>query len=192
MNIWMSYPGTASGLQLVGGKNVCVLCDYNSWPTLFLWQGLYLVYNPIQLTIPQATGVLILGLAGYYIFRSTNHQKDFFRRNEGNCLIWGQKPTFIECKYHSSDGKTHKSKLLTSGFWGLARHFNYTGDLMGCLAYCAACGGTHLLPYFYFVYMTILLVHRCVRDEHRCGCKYGDDWKRYTDAVPNRLIPGIF
>ncbi|KAG5270752.1 hypothetical protein AALO_G00196250 [Alosa alosa] len=134
----------------------------------------------------------MLGLVGYYIFRSTNHQKDLFRQSEGNCIIWGEKPTFIECKYHSSDGNTHKSKLLTSGFWGLARHFNYTGDLMGSLAYCAACGGTHLLPYFYFVYMTILLVHRCVRDEHRCSAKYGHDWKRYTDAVPSRLIPGIF
>lgn len=129
---------------------------------------------------------------GYYIFRSTNHQKDLFRRTEGNCKIWGKKPTFVECSYRSADGGLHKSKLMTSGFWGVARHMNYTGDLMGSLAYCMACGGDHVLPYFYIVYMTILLVHRCIRDEHRCGNKYGKDWERYTTAVPYRLLPNIF
>lgn len=155
-------------------------------------QGLYLVYHPVQLSNLHALAVLLLGLVGYYIFRSTNHQKDLFRRSNGACTIWGRKPTFIECSYRSGDGGVHRSKLLTSGFWGVARHFNYTGDLMGSLAYCAACGFGHLLPYFYIIYMTILLVHRCVRDEHRCSSKYGKDWKRYTDAVPHRLIPGIF
>lgn len=155
-------------------------------------QGLYLVYHPVQLSTPHALAVLSLGLVGYYIFRSTNHQKDLFRRTEGSCSIWGRKPTYIECSYRSADGGAHRSKLLTSGFWGVARHFNYTGDLMGSLAYCAACGFGHVLPYFYIIYMTILLVHRCVRDEHRCSSKYGKDWKRYTDAVPYRLIPGVF
>ncbi|KAJ3593543.1 hypothetical protein NHX12_005877 [Muraenolepis orangiensis] len=160
----------------------------------FFWnEGLYLVYHPVQLSAPYAGAVLVLGLLGYYVFRSTNHQKDLFRRTGGACTIWGRSPpAFIECSYHSADGGFHHSKLLTSGFWGVARHFNYTGDLMGSLAYCAACGGGHLLPYFYMVYMTVLLVHRCVRDEHRCGSKYGADWKRYTDAVPYRLLPGVF
>uniref|UniRef100_A0A3Q2PSM6 7-dehydrocholesterol reductase n=1 Tax=Fundulus heteroclitus TaxID=8078 RepID=A0A3Q2PSM6_FUNHE len=164
----------------------------NSMILVNLLQGLYLVYHPVQLSDTLAVAVLLLGLIGYYIFRSTNHQKDLFRRTEGACSIWGRKPTYIECSYLSADGHTHRSKLLTSGFWGVARHFNYTGDLMGSLAYCAACGFSHILPYFYIVYMTILLVHRCIRDEHRCSSKYGKDWKRYTDAVPYRLIPGVF
>lgn len=183
-------------------KTIDICHDHFGWylgwgdcvwlPYLYTLQGLYLVYNPIKLSTPHALGILTLGLVGYYIFRSTNHQKDVFRRTDGDCLIWGQKPTFLECKYVSADGNTHKSKLLTSGFWGLARHFNYTGDLLGSLAYCAACGGTHVLPYFYFVYMSILLVHRCIRDEHRCSAKYGQDWKLYTNTVPYRLIPGVF
>lgn len=160
--------------------------------TVSCLQGLYLVYHPVQLSDAHALAVLLFGLVGYYIFRSTNHQKDLFRRTEGSCSIWGRKPTFIECLYRSADGVVHRSKLMTSGFWGVARHLNYTGDLMGSLAYCAACGFGHMLPYFYIVYMTILLVHRCVRDEHRCSSKYGKDWKCYTDAVPYRLIPGVF
>lgn len=155
-------------------------------------QGLYLVYHPVQLSTLNALGILLLGLVGYYIFRMTNHQKDLFRRTDGRCLIWGKKPKAIECSYTSADGLKHRSKLLVSGFWGVARHFNYTGDLMGSLAYCLACGGGHLLPYFYIIFMTILLTHRCLRDEHRCANKYGRDWERYTAAVPYRLLPGIF
>ncbi|TSL68253.1 7-dehydrocholesterol reductase [Bagarius yarrelli] len=164
----------------------------NSMILVNVLQGLYLVYNPIQLSTTYAWSVLALGLVGYYIFRSANHQKDLFRRTQGECKIWGRKPTFIECSYRSADSRVHKSKLLTSGFWGTARHFNYTGDLLGSLAYCMACGTGHLLPYFYIIYMTILLLHRCIRDEHRCGNKYGKDWKRYTATVPYRLLPGIF
>ncbi|XP_053109799.1 7-dehydrocholesterol reductase isoform X2 [Hemicordylus capensis] len=161
-------------------------------PYLYTLQGLYLVYHPVQLAIGNAVGILLLGLVGYYIFRMTNYQKDLFRRTDGNCKIWGKKPKYIECSYMSADGTKHYSKLLTSGFWGVARHFNYTGDLMGSMAYCLCCGFEHILPYFYIIYMTILLVHRCIRDEHRCSGKYGKDWKQYTDVVPYRLLPGFF
>uniref|UniRef100_A0A2D4KLN3 7-dehydrocholesterol reductase n=1 Tax=Micrurus paraensis TaxID=1970185 RepID=A0A2D4KLN3_9SAUR len=164
----------------------------NSMLLLNVLQGLYLVYHPVQLTTNYAVGILLLGLVGYYIFRMTNHQKDLFRRTDGNCKIWGKKPKYIECAYTSASGIKHYSKLLISGFWGIARHFNYTGDLMGSLAYCLCCGFNHILPYFYIIFMTILLVHRCIRDEHRCYNKYGKDWKTYTDTVPYRLFPGIF
>ncbi|EDL18239.1 7-dehydrocholesterol reductase, isoform CRA_b [Mus musculus] len=183
-------------------KTIDICHDHFGWylgwgdcvwlPYLYTLQGLYLVYHPVQLSTPNALGILLLGLVGYYIFRMTNHQKDLFRRTDGRCLIWGKKPKAIECSYTSADGLKHHSKLLVSGFWGVARHFNYTGDLMGSLAYCLACGGGHLLPYFYIIYMTILLTHRCLRDEHRCANKYGRDWERYTAAVPYRLLPGIF
>ncbi|MBW02120.1 7-dehydrocholesterol reductase, partial [Eschrichtius robustus] len=164
----------------------------NSMVLVNVLQGLYLVYHPVQLPTRYSLGVLLLGLLGYYIFRMANHQKDLFRRTDGRCLIWGRKPKVIECSFTSADKQKHHSKLLVSGFWGVARHFNYTGDLMGSLAYCLACGGGHLLPYFYIIYMTVLLTHRCLRDEHRCASKYGRDWDRYTAAVPYRLLPGIF
>ncbi|XP_036620073.1 7-dehydrocholesterol reductase isoform X2 [Trichosurus vulpecula] len=183
-------------------KTIDICHDHFGWylgwgdcvwlPYLYTLQGLYLVYHPVQLSTPHALGVLVLGLVGYYIFREANHQKDLFRKTNGNCQIWGQKPKYIECSYTSADGRKHHSKLMVSGFWGLARHFNYTGDLMGSLAYCLACGFSHLLPYFYIIYMSILLVHRCLRDEDRCSHKYGRDWERYTATVPKRLLPGVF
>ncbi|XP_077864921.1 7-dehydrocholesterol reductase-like [Saccoglossus kowalevskii] len=161
-------------------------------PYLYTLQGLYLVYNPIVLPPVHCAVVLTLGLLGYYIFRAVNHQKDWFRSHDGDCLIWGKKPEYIQCSYVSSDGTERQSKLLVSGWWGVSRHMNYTGDLMGSLSYCLCTGFGHLLPYFYIIYMTILLVHRCIRDEHRCRCKYGKDWNRYTARVPYRLLPGIF
>ncbi|XP_069479556.1 7-dehydrocholesterol reductase [Ambystoma mexicanum] len=183
-------------------KTIDICHDHFGWylgwgdcvwlPYLYTLQGLYLVYNPVEHTTTGAVSILFLGLVGYYIFRMTNHQKDLFRRTNGKCRIWGKKPNYIECSYTSVDGEKHHSKLMISGFWGVARHFNYTGDLMGSLAYCLTCGFDHILPYFYIIYMTILLVHRCIRDEHRCSSKYGKDWKRYTDAVPYRLLRGIF
>ncbi|XP_022089416.1 7-dehydrocholesterol reductase-like [Acanthaster planci] len=161
-------------------------------PTMYTLQGFFLVFHPVQLSQPAAAGVLALGLGGYYIFRAVNHQKDFFRRTNGQANIWGSKPRYLEVEYFSSDGKKRQSKLLLSGWWGVARHMNYTGDLMGSLAYCLACGVTHLHPHFYIIFMTILLLHRCIRDEHRCRAKYGSSWDKYIAKVPYRLIPMLF
>jgi 7-dehydrocholesterol reductase len=123
--------------------------------------------------------ILGLGLAGYYIFRATNHHKDICRRTNGNTMIWGKQAKVIRAKYISSDGKEHNSLLLCSGWWGLSRHFNYLGDLMISSAMCLTCGFTHILPYFYIIYMTILLLHRISRDDERCRNKYGKYWDEY-------------
>ena len=42
-----------------------------------------------------------------------------------------QRVSSISATYESTDGKVYKSRLLTSGWWGYARHMNYTGDLLG-------------------------------------------------------------
>lgn len=161
-------------------------------PYMYTLQGLYLVYNPVELSWPFACFVMALGLVGYIIFHTSNRQKDLFRRSGKEVLIWGKPADYILCSYTAADGKKRDSKLLTSGWWGVARHFNYTGDLMGCLAYGLACGFDNILPYFYFIYMAILLVHRTLRDEHRCKNKYGAAWDAYCKKVPYRLIPGVF
>lgn len=161
-------------------------------PYMYTLQAFYLVYNPVVLSTGYASCVLLLGLTGYGLFRWVNNQKDTFRRADGETLIWGKKPSFIPCTYRVAGGTIRESKLLTSGFWGIARHFNYTADLMGAYAYCLACGFNHLLPYFYAIFLTILLIHRCHRDEHRCHYKYGAAWEKYCREVRYRLIPGIY
>lgn len=40
--------------------------------------------------------------------------------------------------------------------------------------------------------VTGVVVHRCLRDEARCGQKYGKAWDEYCRLVKWRMIPGIF
>ncbi len=54
---------------------------------------------------------------------------------------------------------------------------------------CLSCGFHHLLPYFYIIYMTILLIHRIWRDDARCRGKYGKYWEEYEKIVKWKLIP---
>jgi 7-dehydrocholesterol reductase len=118
-------------------------------PFTYTLQGYFLVTHPVELTPVEAGSIWALGLLGYYIFRSVNHQKDYFRANDGKCIIWGKPAEYVDAKFKTSDGKTRSSKLLTSGWWGLSRHFNYVGDLCISLAYCLPCKFTHILPYHY-------------------------------------------
>lgn len=161
-------------------------------PFMYTLQGLYLVINPVTLTLPYALFVLTLGLAGFWIFVSANNQKDRFRQSDGQILIRGKPAEFIPCEYYAADGNKRHSKLLTSGWWGIARHMNYAGDLLLSLAYCLACGTSSLFPYFYFFFISILLIHRCLRDEDRCLRKYGEKWELYCSKTRYRIIPGIF
>jgi 7-dehydrocholesterol reductase len=100
------------GFYLAWGDNVWL-------PFMYTLQTHYLVRNPTQLSTAHATAVLMIGALGYYIFRETNNQKDIVRKTDGKCTIWGKPATFIRTKYITSDGKTHSSILLTSGFWGM-------------------------------------------------------------------------
>lgn len=53
-------------------------------------------------------------------------------------------------------------------------------------------GFSHLLPYFYIIYFTILLIHREDRDERQCRTKYGLAWDTYCRRVPYRIFPYIY
>ncbi len=183
-------------------KTIDICHDHFGWmlswgncvwlPYMYTLQGLYLLYHPIELSTSYALFVFLLGLSGYAIFRSANNQKDLFRREGINAKIWGKNAHSIPCSYTAADNKEFQSQLLISGWWGKARHFNYTGDLMFSLSTCLCCGFESALPYFYAVYMMILLVHRCLRCEKRCKAKYGKPWEEYEKKVPYRLIPGFF
>lgn len=152
-------------------------------PFMYTLQCGYLMNNPVDLGFIPSISILAMGIVGYVIFRVANFQKDYFRKT-----LQGK---YIECEYTTGDGKLHKSRLIYSGLWGYARHLNYTGDIILSFAYCLPCGFSHLLPYFYSIYMCILLGTRCIRDEDRCQKKYGTKWIQYCQKVPYRYIPGI-
>ena len=75
---------------------------------------------------------------------------------------------------------------------GLSRHMNYLGDLMLSFAFCLTCGFTHLQPYFYIVFMTLLLLHRVARDDDKCRQKYGKVWDNYCSIVKYKICPFVY
>lgn len=159
-------------------------------PFMYTLQSSYLSNNFVVIGTPAVSLIMSMGLFGYCIFRLANSQKDRFRQNCNNNGIVTE--SFIECTYITSDGIHHESKLLTSGCWGIARHINYTGDLVLSLAFCMSCGFDNLLPYFYFVYMMILLGIRAQRDDQKCKEKYGQYWEKYCSVVRYQFVPYIY
>jgi delta14-sterol reductase len=152
-------------------------------PFTYTLQAQYLVQHPVHLSTAALVGVAALNLSGYVVFRGANLQKHRFRRDPER-PVWGRPPHVIR----TAAGPL----LLASGWWGLARHINYLGDLMMGLAWCLTCGFGHLLPYFYIVYFTALLVHRERRDHAACRRRYGADWQTYTARVRWRIVPGLY
>lgn len=178
---------------------------YLSWgdlvwlPFTYTLQAYYLAKNPVEISDLTMYIIIALGVVGYYIFRAVNAQKNDFRnhvRDSANVqkpyMIWGRPAKFIACDYQTAGGEMNRSYLLTSGFWGLSRHFNYIGDLMMSLGFCLCCGYEHLLPYYYIIYMTILLVHRVERDCVRLSMKYGEKWNEYCSVVRYKILPGVY
>jgi protein-S-isoprenylcysteine O-methyltransferase Ste14 len=152
-------------------------------PFTYTLQAHYLVNHTHGLPLVAAIGIVALNSAGYVIFRGANLQKHNFRRNAGE-RIWGKPAEYIQT--------ARGPQLLTSGWWGIARHANYLGDLLMALAWCLLAGFASPLPYFYFVYFTMLLVHRAWRDNIACKEKYGTDWDAYCRKVPWQILPGVY
>jgi protein-S-isoprenylcysteine O-methyltransferase Ste14 len=152
-------------------------------PFTYSIQAYYLVDHAHDLPGWQAIGIVLLNFTGYAIFRGANQQKHKFRSVPA-APIWGRQARYIET--------ARGPLLLVSGWWGLARHMNYFGDLLMGLAWCLPCGFGSPLPYFYIFYFTILLVHRERRDCAMCAVRYGKDWQAYCERVPYRIIPGIY
>ena len=160
----------------------------SSLPFMYTLQGGYFISNPVNLNSSYMIFTIFIEILGYLMFRGANSQKDRFRSGKWKL----NSEDYIECSYETKDGKVHSSKLLLQGWWKWARHANYTGDLLMSLAYSLAVRSWAVIPNLYFVYMCILLITRCYRDEHRCLAKYGHQWKEYCERVKYRLIPGIY
>ena len=134
--------------------------------------------------LPTWAIVALLGLKclGYAAFRGANSQKDLFRRDPNNPKV-----------SHLQTLQTERgTRLIISGWWGIARHINYFGDWVMGWAWCLPAGFDSLIPYFYVVYFGALLVHRDRRDDGACKAKYGKDWDKYCKIVPSRIVPFLY
>ncbi|KAF2400217.1 delta(14)-sterol reductase [Trichodelitschia bisporula] len=98
-------------------------------PFIYSIQTRYLAVHPVMLGpwMMLTFGVISLG---YYIFRSANNEKNRFRTNPNDPKLAHLQ--FMETKAGS--------KLLTSGWWGTARHINYLGDWILSWSFCLPTG----------------------------------------------------
>eukprot|EP01087_Luapelamoeba_hula_P004160 TRINITY_DN1410_c0_g1_i1.p1 TRINITY_DN1410_c0_g1~~TRINITY_DN1410_c0_g1_i1.p1 ORF type:complete len:425 (-),score=39.37 TRINITY_DN1410_c0_g1_i1:53-1327(-) len=161
------------GLMLVWGDIVFI-------PFVFSIQAWFLVTDNTYLEFWQIFMISGVFFMGYAIFRGCNSQKHDFKHNP-KAIIWGKPAQTVG-----------GGRLLVSGWWGIARHINYTGDILLGLGFSLPCGFRSVLPYTYPIYLTLLLVHREVRDNNRCADKYKEVWNQYCARVPYRMVPYIY
>lgn len=160
-------------------------------PGIYTSPTLYLVNHPNLLGAPLAWTIFILGAASIIINYLADRQRQKVRSSSGNCTIWGKKPTLTVASYITGEGELKQNILLASGWWGISRHFHYLPEIFGAFFWTLPALFNNFLPYFYVIYLIILLIERAFRDDRRCANKYGPDWSHYCAAVPYKIIPFI-
>lgn len=154
--------------------------DLTLVPFTYTLQARYLAEFPINLGWFKSTAIIVVFLAGLLIFRLSNNEKNAFKRGE---------PSSKHLKYIESESG---SKLIVSGWWGMARHINYLGDWLISWAYSLPTGFSTIITYYFVFFFAGLLIHRETRDEAKCAEKYGKTWVEYKKKVPYRIIPGVY
>ncbi|KAK2720283.1 hypothetical protein QYM36_004233 [Artemia franciscana] len=160
-------------------------------PAFYTYASYYIVAQFPSLSDTYSLLILVFGILSVTLNYWVDYERQRFRASEGQCLIWGKKASYIMAEYDGPKGR-QQSKLLISGFWGVARHLNYVFEILAAFSWCAAGWGHGVWPFLYAVFLTVLLVHRVFRDEEKCADKYGPYWKKYCEKVPYRMIPYIF
>ncbi|OXV06752.1 hypothetical protein Egran_05481 [Elaphomyces granulatus] len=94
-------------------------------PFFYSAQTRYLSVYPLSLGPLGLAGVSAVLAVGFYIFRASNSQKNAFRTNPND-------PSVAHLKFMETKSGT---RLLISGWWGMARHPNYLGDWLQAWPY---------------------------------------------------------
>ena len=130
-------------------------------------------------------GTAALFLLGWSISRGANLQKYTFKRWPDRKFLGLIEPKYIE---------VGERKILYSGLWGVARHFNYMGE--GFLSLSIALVFGHFgnpWAWTYFVFIVTLFTFRQRDDDRHCAEKYGaEKWAEYKARVKYRIFPGVY
>ena len=130
-------------------------------------------------------GTTALFLFGWGISRGANMQKYTFKRWPDRKFLGLFEPEYIQAG---------DRKILCSGFWGAARHFNYLGEGFLGLSIALAFGYfTNPWAWIYFVFVVTFFTFRQRFDDAYCAEKYGaEKWAEYQARVKYRILPGIY
>ncbi len=161
-------------------------------PAVYVLPQFWLVSHPIQWHPLVAGAIVLFGVLSIYVNYQADAQRRRVRDTDGETTVWGKPPELIRARYTTADGVEHRTVLLASGWWGVARHFHYIPELALAAAWTIPAGFGHFLPWFYWCFLLILLTDRALRDEKRCAAKYGEYWREYTRRVRWRMLPGVF
>jgi 7-dehydrocholesterol reductase len=173
-----------------GGFYICWGCLV--WvPAVYTSPVMFMVKHPVGLSLWMAVIIFILGVTAIFINYWADRQRQVVRATNGNTTIWGKAPVVIHAEYMTEKGEKKKNLLLASGFWGISSHFHYLPEIMAAFFWSCATGFGYLMPFFYVLFLSILLTHRAFRDEAKCSKKYGEYWKEYRKLVPHKIIPGV-
>ncbi|KAK1982382.1 ergosterol biosynthesis ERG4/ERG24 [Colletotrichum cereale] len=99
-------------------------------PFVYSLQTRYLAVYPTSLSPLGMAGIVGAIGVGFSIFRLSNSQKNAFRNKPDD-------PSVSHLKYIETKAGT---RLLVTGWWGVARHINYLGDWLQSWPYCLPTG----------------------------------------------------
>ncbi|CEK09137.1 phosphatidylethanolamine N-methyltransferase family domain-containing protein [Legionella hackeliae] len=173
-----------AGFYICWGCLVWVPCIYTS-PTM------YLVMPPHSLSYWLALGIFIAGATSILINYLADRQRQVVRATAGNCNVWGKRPRIMVADYYTEKGEKKQNIILSSGWWGVSRHFHYLPEIAGAFFWSVPALFNHFAPYFYVCFLTLLLFDRAFRDDERCAQKYGSYWTTYCNLVPYKIIPFV-
>jgi delta14-sterol reductase len=160
------------GMMLVWGDLVYV-------PFLYSLPCWWLVDQTRPLPAWQCVALCLACLASLWMFREANWQKERFKRTP-DAVIWGKKPELVG------------GRLLASGWWGIGRKLNYTGEIGVYVCFALTTGFEHPWPYLLPLSLVALLAQRAARDDRRCSEKYGEVWRTYCARARFRMIPFVY
>lgn len=152
--------------------------DYVLVPFAYSLPGWYVLSGQGPLEPWRAVVCTFLFCVGMWMFRGANEQKHRFKQDPG-AVIWGRPAVSLE------------GRLLVSGFWGIGRKLNYTGELLVYLSWTLLCGAA-LVPYLVPLFLLVLFTHRARRDDARCREKYGRLWTEYCARARFRMFPFVY
>lgn len=168
-------------------------------PAVYTLHTRYLVLHPSGMSFGVALSLFVLSLAAVALNYAADRERDVFRATNGKALVWGKPPRYITAQYSVTNPTTGKetkrtSLLLASGFWGMARHFQYFFELVAAWSWCLLANPlvNGLIPLWYATFLTTLLIDRAKRDSIKCHKKYGKFYADYCRLVPYKIIPGVY
>ena len=130
-------------------------------------------------------GTTALFLFGWGISRGANLQKYTFKRWPDRRFLGLVEPRYIEAG---------ERRILCSGLWGAARHFNYMGEGFLALSIALVFGYPgNPWAWTYFAFIVSLFLCRQIEDDRLCAEKYGPEkWAEYRARVKYRIFPGVY